>query len=68
MNLSFVYGEDWAAFEKKFKPAAAWLLHRQLHNEYIYLKRLKKAKRNEWQQKRFAELDGHFKIIARYAR
>ena len=62
MDIQYLRPSDWAAFYRKHPDAYTFLVSRSLRGEYEYLIGL--TNRNEWQEKRLAELKEHYKQIA----
>jgi hypothetical protein len=57
MDLSKIRQADWKHLEDEFKPAYMFLLHCSLINEREDLLAIKPENRNDFQQKRVAELE-----------
>ena len=54
MDLSFIKAEDWREFYEEHYTAYMFLLRKSLEGETRYLEKL--PSRNDWQEKRLAEL------------
>lgn len=65
MDLSRIKVEDWLIFAKKYPGALSFLEGRALWNEYHHLKSIPAEMMNEWQEKRFQELDVWYENISK---
>jgi len=57
MDLQRITGNDWSTFMEKYNDAYMYLLRCSLINEYSELCSIRPVDRNEYQAKRFNELD-----------